>query len=87
MKLKYVKEILKHYNGPEYDDWDIEFWDYNNQRTINVGEGMYSSSKTDKRIVFPVSVEPVDGITIDERLKKFIEKYNKNKPQTILGSK
>ena len=79
MKLRFIKELMKHYGGHEYDDWDIEFWDYNNQRAINVSEGMYSSSKPDKKIVFPVTVEPVDGITIDERLKKFVEEYNKNK--------
>ena len=79
MKLKFVKELMKHYDGHEYDDWDLEFWDYNNQRAIKVDEGMYSSSNPDKKIVFPVSVEPVDGITIDERLKKFVEEYNKNK--------
>lgn len=68
MKIKDLCEILKHYEGREYDDWEIELWDYNNQREVKWTGGTYASSKTDKKISFPVTVEPVDGKTIDERI-------------------
>lgn len=73
MKLKDLREILKHYEGKEYDDWDITLFDFNNQRTLNVTDGMYSSSKETKAIVLPVDVDPVDGETIDKRIKRLME--------------
>lgn len=76
MKIKELKEILMHYQGREYDDWDLKLWDYNNQRELNWPSGTYSSSKPDRSITFPVSVEPVDGEEIDSRMKRLIAELN-----------
>ena len=78
MKLKFVREILKHYEGHEYDDWDLVLWDYNNQREVKWSEGMYAASKDDKKISFPVEIEPVDGVQIEERIKKLYENIKNN---------
>lgn len=81
MKIKELREILIHFTNPEYDDFDIALWDYNNQRDVEWSAGMYAFSKPDKRLTFPVKVEPVDGVTIDERLKGMMEKVkNDTKP-------
>ena len=73
MKIKELREILIHFTKPEYDDFEVLLWDYNNQRVIEWPEGMYALSKPDKRLTFPVKVEPVDGETIDERLKRMMD--------------
>lgn len=72
MKIKELRETLVHFTKPEYDDFDIALWDYNNQRDVEWTAGMYAFSKPDKRLTFPVKVEPVDGKTIDERLKRIM---------------
>ena len=77
MTIKYLREILKHYEGHEYDDWQITLWDYNNQRYVKWEEGMYAASK-DKYINFPVEVPPFDGESLDERLKRLIEESKKD---------
>ena len=74
MTIKDLREILIHYEGKEYDDWEISLWDYNNQRNIIWHGGSYASSKETKSITFPVEVEPVDGVTVSERVKKIIDK-------------
>lgn len=73
MKIKDIKEILKHYDGSEYDDWELSLWDYNNQREIKWDGGSYASSKETKSITFPVNVPPFDGVSLTERLKAIIE--------------
>ncbi len=73
MTVKFLREVLKHYEDKEYDDWNIALFDYNNQRSLEVLDGTYASSKESKIISFPVKVEPVDGVTIDERLKKVLK--------------
>ena len=76
MKIKDIKELLKHYGGEEYDDWDIVLWDYNNQRELKWLGGTFASSKPDKHICFSVEVEPVDGKTIDQRIKELYKNLN-----------
>ena len=73
MTVKFLREVLKHYEDKEYDDWNIALFDYNNQRSLEVLDGTYASSKESKIISFPVKVEPVDGVAIDERLKKILK--------------
>jgi hypothetical protein len=81
MKIKELQEILIHFTDPKYDDFDVVLWDYSNQRIIEWPEGMYALSKPEKSLTFPVKVEPVDGVTIDERLKRMMEKVkNDTKP-------
>ena len=79
MKIKELKEILKHFEGREWDDFDIKLWDYNNQREIEWEGGSHAFSKPEKKLTFPVKVPPIDGKTIDERIK---ELYN-----TLKGEK
>lgn len=71
MTIRELREIIVHFQDREYDDYDVTLFDYNGQQDLKWG-GSYAFSKTDKRLVFPVSVPPVDGITIEERLKKII---------------
>jgi len=78
MTIKYLREILKHYTEHQYDEWEIKLWDYNNQREVGFLDGTYASSKATKTINFPVKVEPVDGETIDERLKRLISEMAKD---------
>lgn len=73
MTVKFLREILKHYEDHQYDDWEVELFDYNNQRVLHVSEGTYASSKDSRSITFPVDVEPVDGVTIDKRIRKLME--------------
>ena len=82
MKIRDIKELLKHYGTHEYDDWDIVLWDYNNQRELAWKDGTYAVTKDTKHICFPVTVEPVDGVTIDERIKKLYEEINSKKDGT-----
>ena len=79
MTIRDLREILIHYEGKEYDDWEISLWDYNNQRDIIWHGGSYSSSKETKSITFPVEVEPVDGEYIDERIKRLINEQSEKK--------
>ena len=78
MKIEFLREILKHYEGKEYDDWEITLFDYNNQRTLKVLDGTYASSNETKSITFPVMVEPVDGVTINERLKALLNEIKED---------
>ncbi len=78
MTIKDLREILIHYQDRKYDDWEIILFDYNNQRVINWLDGTYASSRTDKRITFPVKVEPIDGETVDERIKRIISEMAKD---------
>lgn len=73
MTIKELKEILVHYQGREYDDWEIKLFDYNNQRDIKWNGGTYASSKETKAITFPVELEPVDGECINSRLKRLMK--------------
>ena len=82
MTVEFFREVLKHYEGHQYDDWEVQFFDYNNQRTIHIADGMYSSSKDTKSITFPVEVEPVDGETINKRLKRLMEEIENQKNNT-----
>ena len=77
MTIKDLREILIHYEDKQYDDWDVTLFDYNNQRTLKVSSGMYSSSKETKSLTIPVEVEPVDGETIDKRIKRLMEEIKK----------
>jgi hypothetical protein len=78
MKIEFLREILKHYEGKEYDDWEITLFDFNNQRTLKVADGTYASSKETKSITFPVMVEPVDGIAINERIKALLNEIRED---------
>ena len=81
MKIKFLREVLKHYEDKQYDDWDINLFDYNNQRTLHVVDGSYASSKETKSITFPVDIEPVDGETIDKRIKRLMAEIEKQKEE------
>lgn len=73
MTIKDMREILVHFTDHEYDDYEVELFDFNNQRKLEWLEGCHSFSKPEKRITFPVRVEPVDGETIDKRLERMIK--------------
>lgn len=77
MTIKDLREILIHYEDKQYDDWNVTLFDYNNQRTLKVSSGMYSSSKETKSLTIPVEVEPVDGETIDKRIRRLMEEIKK----------
>lgn len=79
MTIKELREILIHYDGIEYDNWELSLWDYNNQRELKWASGTYASSKESKTISFPVEVEPVDGEYIDERVKRLINEQSEKK--------
>ena len=73
MTIKFLREVLKHYEDKEYDDWNIVFFDYNNQRSLIAFDGTYASSKESKSLTFPVMVPPVDGVTIDKRVDSLLK--------------
>lgn len=76
--IKDLREILVHFQEPEYDDYEFVLWDFNNQREARIAGG-YSFSKPDKKLCIPIELEPVDGVSITERLKSIVEQYsNKN---------
>lgn len=77
MTVKFLREVLKHYEGKEYDDWEIKLFDFNNQRNLKVNDGTYAASKDTKSITFTVNVEPVDGETIDQRVKRLLSVIEK----------
>jgi hypothetical protein len=61
MTIKDLREILIHFQDREYDDYEVELWDYKHQLPLkwNVSHGF---SKPDKRLTFPVDV-PYDEIS------------------------
>lgn len=77
MTIKYIRDILKHYEDKQYDDWEIRLFDYNNQREIEFPEGMHGASKEAKAITFPIKIEPVDGEEIDARIRRLMEEFKK----------
>lgn len=78
MTIKDLREILVHFRDKEYNDYEVVLWDYNQQQPLEWG-GSYSFSKPQKRLCFPVTVTPVDGITIFERLKQSQNVQEENK--------
>lgn len=77
MTIKDLREILIHFEDRKYDDYEVVLWDYNHQEKLQWG-GMHGLSHPDKELTFPVTVSPVDGVTVDERIKKVIGEYQKN---------
>lgn len=71
MTIKDLREILIHFQDNEYDDYEVVLWDYNHQQKLQWG-GMHGLSHPNKELTFPVNVTPVDGVTIDERIKKLM---------------
>lgn len=71
MTIKDLRDILIHFQDSEYDDYEIVLWDYNHQQKLQWG-GMHGLSHPNKELTFPVNVTPVDGVTIDERIKKLM---------------
>ena len=71
MTIKDLREILVHFQDNKYDDYEIVLWDYNHQQKLQWG-GMHGLSHPNKELTFPVNVTPVDGVTIDERIKKLM---------------
>ena len=69
---------MVHFQDRKYDDYKVVLWDYNNQRELGWGVS-HALSHPDKELTFPVDAEPVDGITITERLRDLVEKYEENK--------
>lgn len=82
MTIKEIKDILIHYDGREYDDWEIKLFDYNNQRDIKWNGGTYASSRETKTITFPVELEPVDGEGINSRLKRLMKEIAERDEKT-----
>lgn len=77
MTIKFLREVLKHYEDREYDDWNVVLFDYNNQRNLIVLDGTYAASKDSKTLSFPVLAPPVDGITIDKRVDAMLKRMQK----------
>ena len=71
MTIKDLREILIHFQDNKYDDYEVVLWDYNHQQKLQWG-GMHGLSHPNKELTFPVNVTPVDGVTIDERIKKLM---------------
>lgn len=71
MTIKDLRDILIHFQDSKYDDYEIVLWDYNHQQKLQWG-GMHGLSHPNKELTFPVNVTPVDGVTIDERIKKLM---------------
>lgn len=79
MTIKDLRDILVHFEDRKYDNYEVILWDYNHQEKLGWGGG-YSLSHPDNKLCFPVTVTPIDGVTIDERLKKLVGTLNeKNK--------
>ena len=81
MTVKFLREVLKHYEDKEYDDWKIELFDYNNQRSLEVLDGTYASSKESKIISFPVKVELMASPST-KGLSQLLKKMDTLKPLT-----
>lgn len=77
MTIRDLKDILIHFQDRKYDDWEVTLWDFNNQRDLEWSGG-YAFSKPDKSITFSVKAEPIDGETIDERIKRIIKETKKD---------
>lgn len=78
MTIRDLREILKHFEGREFDNYEVLLWDYNHQQKLNWGGG-HSFSHPNKTLCFPVEVPPVDGITVFERLKQLRDVQEENK--------
>lgn len=85
MTIKELKDILIHYEGREYNDWEIKLFDYNNQREIEWNGGAYASSRETKSITFPVELEPIDGEGINSRLKRLMKEIAERDEKTKKG--
>lgn len=61
MTIKELREILVHFQDREYDDYEVELWDYKHQQPLgwSVSHGF---SKPEKRLIFPVNVPYEDDI-------------------------
>jgi len=69
MTIREMRDLLKIYEDSKYDKWEIKLWDYENQRELNWNIS-HSASNITKDITFPVTVPPIDGISIFEKIKK-----------------
>lgn len=78
MTIRDLREILKHFEGREFNNYEVLLWDYNHQQKLDWG-GAYSLSHPNKTLCFPVEVPPVDGITVFERLKQLKDVQEENK--------
>jgi len=74
MTVKDLREIMIHFQDRKYDNYKISLWDFQNQRKLHWNLS-YGLSHPDKELSFPVTVEPVDGVQIEERLKKIVADY------------
>lgn len=54
MKVKEIKELMKHFEEPKYDDYEMVFWDYARQKRMDGHFG--GLSHPDKEISIPISV-------------------------------
>ena len=79
MTIKELKEILIHFNGKEYEDYNIILWDFENQRELKPLSGCHASDKVNKTLCFPVSVPPVDGKHIFDKIKELVNNVNDGK--------
>ena len=75
--IKELKDLILHFDK-EYDDFKVILWDYNHQQELDWG-GVHAFSKPNKTLSFAVEVPPVDGITVFERLKKFLDENKEYK--------
>lgn len=82
MKVKDIREIFVHFTDKKYDNYEVRLWDYQNQRELSWGPS-YSLSHPDKEISFPVTAEPVDGVDIDERLKKIVKEFKEKGGENV----
>ena len=78
MTIKDLKDILVHFEDKKYDNHKVVLWDYNHQQELDWG-GTYSFSNPDKELIFAVSVTPVDGVTVFERLRQLLNEKKEDK--------
>ena len=58
MTIKELRDILIHFQGKEYDDWEVVLWDYKNQKKWDWSVS-HSFSKPNKKLTFPI-YEPLN---------------------------
>lgn len=54
MKLRELKDLIKHFEDRKYDDYDLFFWDYMRQQKMDGHFG--SLSHPEKELIIPIAV-------------------------------
>lgn len=63
MTIKDLRDVLVHFTDSQYDDFEVELWDYKYQQPLAWGPS-HGFSKAEKRLTFPVDVPYEDDATL-----------------------